>query len=86
MSDRPVVLTVAGMGAEAYRRYGLESMAAARDVVLITGDEPSWEVPFIRDRVVVPDPTGQSALSAAGRTFDVVPHQVGRDTGTDLLG
>ncbi|MFF9778483.1 hypothetical protein ACF1HJ_33140 [Streptomyces sp. NPDC013978] len=36
--------------------------------------------------VVVSDPTGQAALSAAGRAFDVVPHRAGRGTGTDLLG
>ena len=36
--------------------------------------------------VVGPDPTGQAALSAAGRAFDVVPHRAGRGTGTDLLG
>ncbi|MDX2821056.1 ATP-grasp domain-containing protein [Streptomyces ipomoeae] len=54
------------MEAEAYRRYCLESVSAAYDVVLITSDEPSWEVPFIRDCVVVPDPTDQAALSAAG--------------------
>ncbi|MBC2901116.1 ATP-grasp domain-containing protein [Streptomyces cupreus] len=57
------------MEAEAYRRYCLESVSAAYDVVLITSDEPSWEVPFIRDCVVVPDPTDQAALSAAGRTL-----------------
>ena len=71
MFDRPVVLVVAAadMEAEAYRRYCLESVAAAYDVVLITSDEPSWEVPFIRDCVVVPDPTDQAALSAAGRAL-----------------
>lgn len=71
MSDRPVVLVVAAadMEAESYRRYCLESVATAYDVVLITSDEPSWEVPFIRDCVVVPDPTDQAALSAAGRTL-----------------
>ncbi|MFF9040493.1 hypothetical protein ACF090_34080 [Streptomyces sp. NPDC014892] len=36
--------------------------------------------------VVVPDPTGQAALSAAGRAFDVVRHWAGRGTRTDLLG
>lgn len=71
MSDRPVVLVVAAadMEAEGYRGYCLESVAAAYDVVLITSDEPSWEVPFIKDCVVVPDPTDQAALSAAGRTL-----------------
>jgi biotin carboxylase len=71
LSDRPVVLVVAAadMEAEAYRGYCLESVAAAYDVVLITSEEPSWEVPFIRDCVVVPDPTDQAALAAAGRTL-----------------
>ncbi|WP_437064747.1 ATP-grasp domain-containing protein [Streptomyces sp. enrichment culture] len=54
------------MEAEAYRGYCLQSLAAAYDVVLITGEEPSWEVPYIRDCLVVPDPTDQAALSAAG--------------------
>ncbi|WP_436995166.1 ATP-grasp domain-containing protein [Streptomyces sp. enrichment culture] len=57
------------MEAEAYRGYCLESVAAAYDVVLITGEEPSWEVPYIRDCLVVPDPTDQTALYAAGRTL-----------------
>lgn len=71
MSDRPVVLVVAAadMEAEAYRGYCLQSVAAAYDVVLITGEEPSWEVPYIRDCMVVPDPTDQEALSAAGRAL-----------------
>ncbi|MCM2579707.1 ATP-grasp domain-containing protein [Streptomyces meridianus] len=55
------------MEAETYRGYCLERVAAVYDVVLITGEEPSWEVPHIRDCVVVPDPTDQAALSAAGR-------------------
>ncbi|NJQ03167.1 ATP-grasp domain-containing protein [Streptomyces sp. PLAI1-29] len=45
------------------------SVAAVYGVVLITGEEPSWEVPYIRDCVIVPDPTDQAALSAAGRTL-----------------
>ncbi|MGW0137521.1 ATP-grasp domain-containing protein [Streptomyces calvus] len=57
------------MEAEGYRGYCLERVAAAYDVVLITGEEPSWEVPYIRDCAVVPDPTDQAALSAAGRTL-----------------
>ncbi|OXY93481.1 ATP-grasp domain-containing protein [Streptomyces diastatochromogenes] len=57
------------MEAEGYRGYCLQSVAAGYDVVLITGEEPSWEVPYIRDCVVVPDPTDQAALSAAGRTL-----------------
>ncbi|MFG2703171.1 ATP-grasp domain-containing protein [Streptomyces sp. NPDC048386] len=57
------------MEAEAYRGYCLESVAAAYDLVLITSEEPSWEVPFIRDCLVVPDPTDQAALSAAGRAL-----------------
>ncbi|MER6151582.1 ATP-grasp domain-containing protein [Streptomyces hirsutus] len=55
------------MEAEGYRGYCLESVAADYDVVLITDEEPSWEVPYIRDCMVVPDPTDQAALSAAGR-------------------
>lgn len=71
MSDRPVVLVVAAsdMEAEAYRGYCLQSVATAYDVVLITGEEPSWETPYLRDCVVVSDPTDQAALSAAGRAL-----------------
>ncbi len=71
MSDRPVVLVVAAsdMEAEAYRGYCLQSVAACYDVVLITGEEPSWETPYLRDCVVVSDPTDQAALSAAGRAL-----------------
>ncbi|MFF4867224.1 ATP-grasp domain-containing protein [Streptomyces sp. NPDC001231] len=57
------------MEAEAYRGYCLESVAAVYDVVLITSDEPSWEVPYIRDCMVVPDPTDRAALFAAGRAL-----------------
>ncbi|MFK0120079.1 ATP-grasp domain-containing protein [Streptomyces sp. NPDC090994] len=64
--SRPVVLVVAAPD-ESYRRYCLETVAEAYDVVLITTEEPSWEVPLIRDCVIVPDPTDQAALAAAGR-------------------
>ncbi|MEU6231285.1 ATP-grasp domain-containing protein [Streptomyces sp. NPDC047042] len=57
------------MEAEGYRGTCLKSVADAYDVVLITGEEPSWEVPYIRDCVVVADPTDQAALSAAGRVL-----------------
>lgn len=68
---RSVVLVIAAsdMDAEGYRGYCLRSVAAAYDVVLITGEEPSWEVPYIRDCVVVPDPTDQAALSGAARVL-----------------
>ncbi|MFJ9900747.1 ATP-grasp domain-containing protein [Streptomyces sp. NPDC091280] len=70
MSDRSVVLVVAAdREAEGYRGTCLKSVAAAYDVVLITGEEPSWEVPYLRDCVVVADPTDQAALSAAGRVL-----------------
>ncbi|MGW4345295.1 ATP-grasp domain-containing protein [Streptomyces sp. NPDC004690] len=55
------------MDAEAYRGYCLQAVAAAYDVVLITSEEPSWEAPYLRDCVVVSDPTDQAALSAAAR-------------------
>jgi biotin carboxylase len=66
--SRPVVLVVAESD-EGYRGYCLESVAAAYDVVLITTEEPSWEVPFVRDCVVVPDPTDRAVLFTAGRTL-----------------
>lgn len=70
MSDRPIVLVVAAdREAEEYRATCLTSVAAAYDVVLITGEEPSWEVPYIRDCVVVADPTDPAALSTAGRVL-----------------
>ncbi|KUO04678.1 ATP-grasp domain-containing protein [Streptomyces caeruleatus] len=57
------------MEAEHYRRHCLESVAAAYDIVLITGEEPSWQLPYIRDCVVVTDPTDQAALNAAGQAL-----------------
>ncbi|MEU3553345.1 ATP-grasp domain-containing protein [Streptomyces fragilis] len=71
MSDRPVILLVAPTGAESegYRGYCLRSVAAAYDVVLITQEEPSWEVPYIRDCVVVPDLTDQTQLNLAGQAL-----------------
>ncbi|MEU9735239.1 ATP-grasp domain-containing protein [Streptomyces sp. NPDC048002] len=70
MSNRPIVLVVAAdREAEGYRATCLTSVAAAYDVVLITGEEPSWEVPYIRDCVVVADPTDPAMLVAAGRAL-----------------
>ncbi|MDX3854904.1 ATP-grasp domain-containing protein [Streptomyces sp. AK02-01A] len=56
------------MDAEAYRGYCLENVAAAYDVVLITGTEPTWERRFLTDWEVA-DPTDQAALSTAGRAL-----------------
>ncbi|MET7684365.1 ATP-grasp domain-containing protein [Streptomyces sp. NPDC005423] len=64
MSARPLVLLVSP-GDETYRGYCLEQVAAAYDVVLLTGAEPSWEKPFIVDHAVV-DLTDPAALLAAG--------------------
>lgn len=67
MSARPLVLVVSP-GDETYRGYCLEQVAAAYDVVLLTGSEPSWEKPFIVDHTVV-DLTDPAALLAAGRAL-----------------
>ncbi|MEV1040446.1 ATP-grasp domain-containing protein [Streptomyces sp. NPDC050204] len=56
------------MDAEAYRGYGLESLAAAYDVVLISPAEPTWELPFIIDFEIA-DPADPAALPAAGRAL-----------------
>ncbi|MFJ7997521.1 ATP-grasp domain-containing protein [Streptomyces sp. NPDC096310] len=57
------------MEAVAYRASCLQSVAAAYDIVLITNEEPSWEVPYIRDCIVVADPTDQAVLTTAGRAL-----------------
>ncbi|MHA5048853.1 ATP-grasp domain-containing protein [Streptomyces sp. SD15] len=67
MSARPLVLIVSP-GDEPYRGYCLEQVAAAYDVVLLTGTEPSWEKPFIVDRTVV-DLSDPAALLAGGRAL-----------------
>ncbi|MEV0577157.1 ATP-grasp domain-containing protein [Streptomyces sp. NPDC050392] len=67
MSARPLVLVVSP-GDETYRGYCLEQVAAAYDVVLLTGTEPSWETTFIVDHVVA-DLTDPAALLAAGRAL-----------------
>ncbi|MFD4611985.1 ATP-grasp domain-containing protein [Streptomyces sp. NPDC058440] len=67
MSTRPLVLVVSP-GDEIYRGYCLEQVAAAYDVVLLTGTEPSWEKPFIVDHAVV-DLNDPAALLAAGRAL-----------------
>ncbi|MFK4222200.1 ATP-grasp domain-containing protein [Streptomyces sp. NPDC019890] len=56
------------MEAEAYRGYCLESVAAAYDVVLISGAEPTWERPFLTDYEVA-DPADPHAQAAAGRAL-----------------
>ncbi|MFI5751119.1 ATP-grasp domain-containing protein [Streptomyces sp. NPDC051644] len=67
MSARPLVLVVSP-GDETYRGYCLEQVAAAYDVVLLTGAEPSWEKPLIVDNAVV-DLTDPTALLAGGRAL-----------------
>jgi biotin carboxylase len=59
---------VVSPGDETYRGYLLEQVAAAYDVVLLTGAEPSWEKPFTVDHAVV-DLTDPTALLAAGRAL-----------------
>ncbi|MFB7645685.1 ATP-grasp domain-containing protein [Streptomyces sp. NPDC056084] len=65
MSARSTVLVVSP-GDETYRGYCLEQVAAAYDVVLLTGVEPSWEKPFTVDHAVV-DLSDPAALLAGGR-------------------
>ncbi|MFJ2231236.1 ATP-grasp domain-containing protein [Streptomyces halstedii] len=67
MSARPLVLLVSP-GDETYRGYCLEQVAAAYDVVLLTGTEPTWETPFIVDHAVV-DLTDPTVLLAGGRAL-----------------
>ncbi|WP_405893357.1 ATP-grasp domain-containing protein [Streptomyces sp. NBC_01527] len=67
MSARPLVLVVSP-GDETYRGYCLEQVAAAYDVVLLTGAEASWEKPFIVDHAVV-DLSDPAALLAGGRAL-----------------
>ncbi|MFC8857913.1 acetyl-CoA carboxylase biotin carboxylase subunit family protein, partial [Streptomyces sp. NPDC057144] len=67
MSAHPVVLVVAP-GDKNYRGYCLEQVAAAYDVVLLTGTEPSWEKPHITDHAVV-DLSDPAALLAGGRAL-----------------
>ncbi|MFF7290787.1 ATP-grasp domain-containing protein [Streptomyces griseorubiginosus] len=67
MSARPLVLVVSA-GDEADRGYCLEQVAAAYDVVLLTGAEPSWEKPHIVDHAVA-DLNDTNALLSAGRAL-----------------
>ncbi|MCA1221971.1 ATP-grasp domain-containing protein [Streptomyces sp. 8L] len=64
-SGSPRVLVVSA-GDAIYRGYCLEQVAAAYDVVLLTGTEPSWEKPYIVDHAVA-DLSDNTALLAAGR-------------------
>lgn len=67
MSARPLVLVVSP-GDEIYRSYCLEQVAAAYDVVLLTGTEPSWERPYVVDHAVA-DLHDDTALLSAGRVL-----------------
>ncbi|WP_405814323.1 ATP-grasp domain-containing protein [Streptomyces sp. NBC_01390] len=67
MSARPLVLVVSP-GDEADRGYCLEQVAAAYDIVLLTGAEPSWEKPHIVDHAVA-DLNDTTALLGAGRAL-----------------
>ncbi|MEU7117926.1 ATP-grasp domain-containing protein [Streptomyces zaomyceticus] len=61
-------MLVVAPGDRTYRGYCLEQVAAAYDIVLITGTEPSWEKPFIVDHVVA-DLDDTTVLFAAGRVL-----------------
>lgn len=67
MSARPLVLVVSP-GDETYRGYCLEQVAAAYDVVLLTGTEPTWEQQFVTDHAVA-DLADLTALVASGRAL-----------------
>ncbi|WP_406436036.1 ATP-grasp domain-containing protein [Streptomyces sp. NBC_00631] len=67
MSARPLVLVVSP-GDEADRGNCLEQVAAAYDIVLLTGAEPSWEKPHIVDHAVA-DLHHTTALLSAGRAL-----------------
>ncbi|MDH6439347.1 biotin carboxylase [Streptomyces sp. SAI-144] len=67
MSARPLVLVVSP-GDEADRGYCLEQVAAAYDIVLLTGAEPSWEKPHMVDHAVA-DLNDTTALLSAGRAL-----------------
>ncbi|MFE3249895.1 acetyl-CoA carboxylase biotin carboxylase subunit family protein [Streptomyces sp. NPDC059209] len=67
MPSRPTVLVVAPAN-EALRGYCLDSVAAAFDIVLITGTAPTWERRCIRD-VEIADPADEAALLTAGRAL-----------------
>ena len=67
MSARPLVLVVSP-GDEADRGYCLEQVAAAYDIVLLTGAEPSWEKPHIVDHAVA-DLNDTTALLSVGRAL-----------------
>ncbi|MFD6989343.1 ATP-grasp domain-containing protein [Streptomyces sp. NPDC059943] len=67
MPSRPTVLVVAPAD-EALRGYCLDSVAAAYDIVLITGTAPTWERRCIRD-VEIADPADETALLTAGRAL-----------------
>ncbi|WP_244501227.1 ATP-grasp domain-containing protein [Streptomyces sp. TP-A0874] len=81
MSSRPVILAVAA-GDESSRGYCLEQVAAAYDVVLLTGVEPTWEQPFIKDHEVV-DLFDQDALLAGGRALAARHEVAGAVTWTE---
>ncbi|GAA3196361.1 MULTISPECIES: ATP-grasp domain-containing protein [Streptomyces] len=67
MPPRPLVLVVSP-GNQALRGYCLKQVAAAYDVVLLTGTEPTWEVPHIVDHAVA-DLHDAATLLAAGRAL-----------------
>ncbi|MEU6814039.1 ATP-grasp domain-containing protein [Streptomyces sp. NPDC046860] len=67
MSTRPRLLVVSP-GDEPLRGYCLEQAAAAYDVVLLTGTNPSWETPYLVDHAVT-DLHDPAAVLAAGHTL-----------------
>ncbi|AJE87452.1 ATP-binding biosynthetic protein [Streptomyces albus] len=67
MPARPLLLVISP-GDEISRGYCLEQVAAAYDVVLLTGREPSWEKPFIVGHALV-DLGDPAAVLAGGRAL-----------------
>ncbi|MGW2594919.1 ATP-grasp domain-containing protein [Streptomyces sp. NPDC001515] len=61
-------MLVVSPGDEIYRGYCLEQVAAAYDVVLLTGTAVSWEKPYVIDHAVV-DLTDPDATLAAGQAL-----------------
>lgn len=61
---RPVLVVLASGQAE-YRQYMLERMSRRYDIVLLTPEPATWELPFIVENTVVATDDRPAALSAA---------------------
>lgn len=66
-------LLVIGSGLREYREYILESLANEHTLVLVNGEEPDWQRPYVKDWSIAPLDDARSCTEAARALADRYP-------------